>query len=420
MRLSTSMIFDNAMSTMQSQTSALQHTQQQIATGRRMITPSDDPVAATQALQVNQAKAVNSQYASNQDSAKSTLGLVDGQLSAVNDLIQYVQSRAIQANNAALNASDLKSMAADIKSQFQELMGLANSTDGLGQYLFSGNKGATQPFAGDVLSGSTAGSAVAYSGDSSSRAVQVSASRQLSVNIPGDSLFMGNPYVTAPTAGAGNTGAYSSVTSSVDMNGALTGHDYQVQLATPAGGGASTYQVIDNTKSAPNNVVTYGTFTSGSPIQFDGVSVTLTSTTLPAAGNTDTFDVKTGTPGLFDTLSNLVNTLENAATGGLTGGAPAAHSSFSTQINAAEGGLSAALDSLLNSRAAVGSRLNELDGLSTVNANMDTQYAQVLSSLQDTDYNQAISQLSMQQIGLQAAQKSFIQVSGLSLFNYMQ
>lgn len=413
MRLSTSMIFDNAMSSMQSQTSALQHTQQQIATGRRMITPSDDPVAAAQALQVNQAKAVNSQYASNQDSAKSTLNLVDGQLSAVNDLIQYVQSRAIQANNAALNPGDLASMAADIKSQFQELMGLANSTDGLGQYLFSGNKGATQPFSGDILAGNAAGAAVSYAGDSSSRALQVSSSRQLSVNIPGDSLFMGNPYVTAPTAGAGNTGAYTSVTSSVDVNGALTGHGYQIKVTD-----TGAYQVIDSTKPAASNVVAFGTFTSGNPIQFDGVSVTITGT-VPASG-TDTFDVQTGTPGLFDTLSNLVNTLEHAATSGLGGGAPAAHSTFSTQIDAAEGGLSAALDTLLNSRAAVGSRLNELDGLSTVNTNLDIQYAQILSGLQDTDYNQAISQLSMQQIGLQAAQKSFIQVSGLSLFNYMQ
>ena len=80
MRLSTSMIFDNAMTTMQSQTSALQHTQQQVASGRRLVSPSDDPAAAAQALDVTQAKAVNSQYASNQGSAKSTLSLVDGQL----------------------------------------------------------------------------------------------------------------------------------------------------------------------------------------------------------------------------------------------------------------------------------------------------------------------------------------------------
>ncbi|MDD5298562.1 MAG: flagellar hook-associated protein FlgL [Rhodocyclaceae bacterium] len=416
MRLSTSMIFDGAMSNMQSQTSALQHTQQQIATGRRMITPSDDPAAAAQALELNQAKAINSQYASNQGSAKGTLSLVDGQLSAVNDLVQYVQSRAIQANNAALNPSDLKAIATDVQSQFQQLMGLANGTDGLGQFLFSGNKGSTQPFSGDVLAGSATGAAVSYAGDSGSRALQVSSSRQLPVNVSGDSLFMGNPYANI-TASSGNTGTYSPLTSSVDVNGALTGHDYQIKLTD-----TGAYQVIDNTKPAASNVITFGTVTTGatSTIQFDGVSVQITSSALPTAGNTDTFDIKTGKPGLFDTLSNLVNTLQNAATAGVGGGAPAAHSSFQTQLTAAEGSLSTALDSILNARASVGSRLSELDGLSTVNANLDTQYAQVLSSLQDTDYNKAISQLSMQQIGLQAAQKSFIQVSGLSLFDFMK
>lgn len=412
MRLSTSMIYDNAMANMTSQSNALQHTQQQIATGRRVVTPSDDPAAAAQALEVSQAKAVNSQYAANQGSAKSTLGLVDGQLSSVNELIQYVQSRVVQAGNGALNAGDLKAMAVDIRGQFQELMGLANGMDGLGQYLFSGNKGTTQPFSGDILAAMSAGSAVAYSGDSGGRALQVTGSRQLPVSVPGDSLFMGNPYAAA-SAAAGNSGNITGIASAVNLNGALTGHGYQIKLSS-----AGSYQVIDGNKPAASNVISSGTFTSGSPIQFDGLSVTLTGAA-PGAG-TDTFDVSTGSAGLFDTLSNLVNTLENAATAASAGGAPAANSTFRTQLNAAEGNLANSLDNLLNARAAVGARLNELDGLSSANSNLDIQYSQILSDLQDTDYNKAISQLSMQQIGLQAAQKSFMQVSGLSLFNYMQ
>lgn len=400
MRLSTSMIYGNAVNAMQNQTTGLLHTQQQIATGRRFVNPSDDPAAAAQSLQVTQAKQMTTQQSANQGSAKSTLSMLDSQLQGVTDLIQYVQQRVVQAGNGALNASDLKSMATDIKAQFQEMFGLANATDGLGQHLFSGNMGGTQPFVGDLTSG------VSYQGDQGTRALQVSSSRQMPVSEPGDSLFMGNPYVTVAGA-AGNSGSVTIGASGIDVAGALTGHAYQIQVSS-----AGTYSVIDNTLPTSSNVVSSGTFTSGAPIQFDGVNITL-SGSAPAAG-TDSFDITTGTPGIFDALRNFVNTLENPGTGD-----PAAHSTFAAQISAVAAGLTGALDSVLNVRATTGSRMNELDGLSTMTSDLDNQYSSILSDLQDTDYSQAVSLLSQQQIGLQAAQKSFLQVSGLSLFNYM-
>ncbi|WP_353850599.1 hypothetical protein [Janthinobacterium sp.] len=70
-------------------------------------------------------------------------------------------------------------------------------------------------------------------------------------------------------------------------------------------------------------------------------------------------------------------------------------------------------------RAEVGSRLKELDTLDSAGDDLDLQYASTLSGLQDLDMVKAISLFSQQQITLQAAQKSFTSMSGLSLFNYI-
>jgi flagellar hook-associated protein 3 FlgL len=78
-----------------------------------------------------------------------------------------------------------------------------------------------------------------------------------------------------------------------------------------------------------------------------------------------------------------------------------------------------ALDNALTVRASVGSRLKELDALDNAGEDRNLQYSQVLSDLQDLDYTQALTQLSQQQITLEAAQRSFVTVSGLSLFNFL-
>lgn len=395
MRVSTSMIFDNAVTSMQSQTTSMLHTQQQIATGNRLVSPSDDPAAAAQALQVSQAKAVNAQYAANQGSAKSTLSLADSQLQAAGNLVQYVQQRVIQANSGALTDSDRAAIAMDIKAQFEELSGIANSTDGIGQSLFAGNKGTTTPFTANIA-GSTV---VTYNGDDGQRALQVSSSRQLPVNDPGSALFLGTATAAVATTGG-------ALTATVQNDGSYSGHNYSVAFSS-----TTAYTITDN--SVVPAVTTSGTYAAGTPITVGGLSMSLSGS--PGAGDAFSVSNSGGNAGIFNTLANVFNALATPTNGSTT-----ALASIQSQLSAALGDLDATQSKILNSRASIGSRLTELDALGTANADLNVQYSQILSDLQDTDYNKAISQLTQQQIGLQAAQKSFIQTSSLSLFNYIQ
>ena len=70
-------------------------------------------------------------------------------------------------------------------------------------------------------------------------------------------------------------------------------------------------------------------------------------------------------------------------------------------------------------RAGLGSRMNEIDALANAGEDLNLNYEQTLSRLQDVDYAAAITRLTQQQMSLEAAQKTFVNVSGLSLFNYV-
>ena len=67
----------------------------------------------------------------------------------------------------------------------------------------------------------------------------------------------------------------------------------------------------------------------------------------------------------------------------------------------------------------VGTRLSEIDSLSSTAADLDVQYNATLSDLQDLDYAKAISDFTLQKTYLEAAQSSFAKIAGLSLFNYL-
>lgn len=88
-------------------------------------------------------------------------------------------------------------------------------------------------------------------------------------------------------------------------------------------------------------------------------------------------------------------------------------------LNTAMRDLDNSLDNVLTVRASAGARLNELDVIDAVGSNRMLNYEQTLSDLVDLDYAEAISEYSLRQVGMQAAQKAFVDIKGLSLFNYM-
>jgi len=186
MRISTSMIFDSGRDAMLRQSADLLHTQQQLSTGKRVLAPSDDPIAAARALEVSQSKSINEQFQTNQGYANDALASLESSLGSIGDILTYIRTRAIQAGNAALSPTEHEAIAVDIEAQFNALVGIANSKDGAGEYRFAGYQSGQAPFSGDL--GDLGG--ISYDGDAGVREIQVAPSRTMAVGVPGSEVFM--------------------------------------------------------------------------------------------------------------------------------------------------------------------------------------------------------------------------------------
>jgi len=436
MRISTNMIYDIGTRGVQTQTSDLLKIQQQMSTGRRVLTPADDPIAASRALDVSQSQSTTEQFSRNAKSATDALGMQDSVLSSVNDLLQSMRVIAVNAGNPGLSSADRKSLATELQSDYDQLLGFANATDGNGQYLFSGYKGSTQPF-----SESSPG-AVVYNGDQGQRQIQISASRQVQTSSSGAAVFQLIPngngtFVTAQATSGGlatntGTGVISPgvILDPTAWNSASNNKDFSINFfvdstVTPA---VTTYDIVDNTTG--NSMLTGSpagagpylrTYSSGSTISLKTVSPPDTNPTpfdfgaefsvsgKPANG--DSFTLKASTnQDIFTTIHDLITSLNNSGYSNAT---------LTNNNNTALSNIAAAEENILKMRAAVGASLKEVDTQTSVNDDLELQYKTTISSLVELDYTKAVSDMTMKQTALEAAQKSFIKVQGLSLFNFI-
>ncbi len=404
-RVSTNTIHDKAVTSILQQQEKLLNVQQQVSTGRRILTPADDPVASARALEITQAATLNTQYSENRNIAATNLGTAESTLDGVTRLIQNVQTATVNAGNATFTDSDRQSIVTELRGRFEELMGFANTTDATGQYLFSGYKGDTIPFVKTATG-------VVYNGDQGDRKIQIGASRQVSTGESGTDVFEriknGNGvFVTA--ANAGNVGTGVIDVGSVTAPASLTGNNYEITFTvTPLPIKTTTYDIVNTTTAA---VVSAGNpYTSGDAITFDGLQFSING----EPSDTDKFNVTASSnESIFKTIDDLINVLSQPSTGQPGG------TRLINGLNTAFQNLENGLNQVLTTRATVGSRLQEIDMLQNIGEDSAIQFQQNLSDLQDVDYAKAISDLNQQQVFLEAAQKSYVTVTSLSLFDFI-
>jgi len=435
MRISTNTLYDRGIAGILDRQAAQLGLQQQIATGRRVLTPSDDPIAAAAILEIGQAKGLSDQYQINIGNARAALLLEEQALGDITRLLQDVKVIAVNAGNGSLRNEDRASLAKELEGRYQELLGIANRTDGNGQYLFSGYRGGTQPFS------ETQPGVVAYNGDEGQRLIRIGASRQLAVNDSGKAVFQviaeGNGSFVA-SAAPGNAGGgiigSATVIDPMAWGGAANPGNFSVRFhvdsaATPP---STTYDIVDTVNNlslltglAPVPGPHLRTHTPGSAISLKTVAPPDTSATpfdygaqlvisgAPAGG--DSFTLRpAASRDMFASLNDLIATLRTGNSGSV-----ASVADYQNRLNTAMTNLDNALENVLTVRASAGVRLRELDTAENTAADISLSHSENLSRLQDLDYASALSDLSREQIYLEAAQKSFIQITTLRLFDFI-
>ena len=196
MRVTTSMIFNSGTSGLQARQSDLYKLQNQLSTGRRILSPEDDPIGASEALQVTQSKGVNQQFLDNQANAQTQLSYLESTLGSVTDELSRISELA--AGAVSSSSSQRGMVAAELKGRMESLIGLANSQDGTGQYIFAGYKTTTKPFVAVsqassppvVPAYSLNAPYVQYNGDAGKPTLQVTHSQDMAVSENGLDVFM--------------------------------------------------------------------------------------------------------------------------------------------------------------------------------------------------------------------------------------
>lgn len=402
MRVSTHLVFQRGADAIGRGQSQLVETQQRIATGRRMLTPADDPIAASRALETSQAQRLAEQYIENQGAARDGLRLAESALGDAGNVLQQARELLVAAGDGALTGRERATIADELQSRLAELIGLANARDGAGGFLFAGYRETVQPF-----TATPAGAA--YNGDQGRRELAVGPGRALAVSEAGSEIFErvrnGNGTFVTAAAPANAGGAVVSVGRVLDPT-AVTGDAYQIVFTVAAG--VATYAVVDTTTSA--TLSTGNPYTSGGAIQFDGMQVEVTGQ--PASG--DVFTVAPSTSqSVFKTLADAAAALRADTYD------PASAARLEQGRAGAIANLDQALDRLLGVRTGFGARLRELDDLDAATQAQALEQSARLSDLQDLDYTQAASDLAREAQALEAAQLSYKRVTQLSLFDYL-
>jgi flagellar hook-associated protein 3 FlgL len=400
MRVPTTQIYLQGIEAFGQQQVKLAKLQEQISTGIRLTHPSDDPVAASQVLGLEQTISLQKQYKENISMAENRLKQEETALVSVEGVGFRLKELAVQANTATISQEHRDAISAEVKQRLDELIGLANTKDANGDYLFAGYQSSTEPFSTNQT-GSIAH--VVYNGDQGVRLLQISESRQIQADNSGSEVFLKIPSNTAlnEAAAAANTG--NGVISPAQVFNAATYVPSNISITFTS---ATTYDVTDS--ATPTNNIVGATYTSDSNIDVGGVRFSITGS---AVAGGDVFTTSGGQyKAAFESIQIFAETLD--------GSVSTAQRSENFAVFLED--LDNFFSRVLEVRTTIGGRLNALESQRDANE-ADVSISQAtISALRDTDLAEAISQLTLEQATLDAAQAVFSRITSSSLFNYLR
>lgn len=396
MSLSTANINSRSLESLVDRQSRMSNAQQHVVTGKRVNVSSDDPAAAARSERAlaSERRSVASQRAV--DASNNALSLTDSALADAGGLLQQAREALVAAGSGVYSDSERLGVANQLTTLRDQLLQVANRTDGGGTRLFGGQGSNQAPFVdqpGGVRFQGTAGPVLSATAEG------------LPLTVDGQSIWTqartGNG--TFATRAATSTGSAVIDTGSVTDPSAVTGSTYRLQFSVT--GNQTTYSVLKDGQATAQADVPY---VSGQAIQVDGLQTTITGA--PAAG--DGFELAPSTPTLtvFDALDKAIADLK---TPGRTG----TQIAQTNAVNLAN--LDSVLGGVLAGRAQVGANLNRVDAATDRLSSLKLSAQTERSNAEDADLTQAISDFTNQQTGYDAALKAYSMVQNLSLFKYL-
>lgn len=406
MRISTRQVFLNNLSNINTTNEQIFHAQEQLTTGKKILQPSDDPLASSQIMKFKQELALSEQYASNIEVAKRRLTLEEKRIDQINTQAIRLKELVIKGKTGTISASERKIIASEIGEIIGSIEGMMNTKDIQGEYLFSGYKGFVKPYTLDQRTGR-----YVFNGDEGQRNLQVGPENKVASTDSGFDIFEKVAkvpgYVIADVNQDNNQITKTKIVEAnkfdnlVSARGKLT--------ISHNGAVPPVFSVTDE---------------SGKDVAY-----TVDGSTLKVGGVELEFDIgrwASGNNGAIklDAISqhNILNTALDAKKALETAdfSNPESKAEFNKTMDNVLENLKGVEDLNLVTRSSIGGRANSLDKQDSVNEDYKLFTKQALSSFEDLSYDEAISLFMLYKTALQSSYASFSQVKDLNLFTYLR
>ena len=314
-RMSSDQIHQSGLDVILDAQARLARTQEELASGKRILNPSDDPVASAQIQNIKSELTRIETLQKNISHATSELAMVEDSVASIENMLMRARELAVRGANDSLSAQDREIIATEIDSLREQLIAAANTQSSTGDYIYGGFAVASAPYV-DASVNAT------YNGDTGEKWVNIAPGLTIQTRVVGSEVF-----------GQGSTA--------------------------------------------------------------------------------------TGMLSAFEALAVLSAGLRNA-TAAIT---PLTHAGEAvTQANAIDIGMKALdsnLETIRSVRTDLGVRMSRVDEQQSLNENFNVRLQETLSGLEDLDYTKAITEMNLQMVALEAAQKAYTKTQSLSLFNYL-
>ena len=410
-RVSTANQYDTALRNIGQRHTSLSNLQENLTSGKRVVRPSDDPVSAAQAERaINRLARIQTEQRA-LETQRNAIAQAESALGDAIGLMQNFRELTVSAGGGTLTPNDRATIANQLQGLREQIVEVANRKDTNGLPLLGALGSALAPFLGP-LSTTPDYSFAGLPGQTSSTGVTIPGM------LDGDSAFMFNPqrdgvYNAAVSAIPNTRQLTTSAVTPVDKS-LVTGDNYTITFsavgpgATP-GTSTATYTLTNTTTGAISAPVTVPDYPSDKPLTIamtdvPGLSFTITGN--PANGDTITLQPSAS---LFSTLDSAIRDIRDA---------PNSNAAIQA-VGQALANMDIGMERLHSMRGYAGELLNRADRITGDQEKRSVQLEGDRSRAEDLDMIKGISDFQNQQVGYEAALKSYAQVQKLSLFNYI-
>ena len=393
-RISSFHNYQSVQNDLRRQENKVHHNQEQLASGKQLTKPSDDPLATHYIQSIGQQEEQLRQYL---DAIVLVRNRLENQEVAVANAEQFVDESkrlSMEMINGAFSPEDRAAKKRELEEIANNFMALANSQDESGNYVFAGTKPKTQPFFRD-----SAGSVV-YTGDDYQRKMKIASNIELSINYPGNKVFseIPNPFGDFEPQYDLQEGSELLLGKATDES--RSDSNYKVTFVDMSNGKFG-YQLEKD-----GSIVQVDDYSPIDGIQYEGVNIQLKGQV--SAGDSITLEPRQ-TFSVFDAFKETMQWSESSVS----------DASATAKLHQMTEEFQAAFVHMNKVRTDVGAKLSTLDIQEQNHEDFNLSLAKAKSNFEDLDYSKAVIEFSENSRALQASQQAFGKTKDLTLFNYI-